>query len=146
MTEQVHIKSKTINNSRKSQSKYNGLIIGAVIIAAIVFAGVAWYNSDAWPWPSDERIRERLDTIISVCSNNENSKKCKELQNRYNATFMYCKSIADMSDFSIFHPMPWYGVAWEGKTSTPPDTYAGYGEHALKMPTQYYGCQPHLDE
>ena len=124
-----------------------------IIISIVIVAFIAWFNSDFWPWPSKDRIRERLDKVIDVCTDNEDSSECKNIQKRYGTTFRYCHSIADMNKTQTVYlngksyEMPsfsWYAVAWEGNSSEPP-------KNEIKLPNgttmpglnAYYGCQEH---
>ena len=115
-----------------------------IIISIVIVAFIAWFNSDYWPWPSRDRINERLDKVLSICTDNEYSSECKNIQKRYNMTFKYCRSMGDLSKKSIFE-MDWYAVAWEGTSSEPP-------KNEIKLPngttmpglSTYYGCQEHI--
>jgi hypothetical protein len=102
------IKTQSVKKKGSWFSRHKALII----IAAIVVAFIAWFNSDYWPWPSRDRINERLDKVLSICTNNEYSSECKNIQKRYNMTFKYCRSMGDLSKKSIFE-MDLYAVAWE---------------------------------
>lgn len=97
-------------------------LIGIVIITWI------FSRTDYWPWPSTKRINDRLEKVIDTCMDNENSYSCKQIQKRYNMTFMYCKKLSDGLD-----PLnqTYYGTAWEGQSSAPPDN---------TLAKTYYGC------
>ena len=137
-----------IKTSRSKHSNHKALII----LALIIIAGIAWYNSDYWPWPSKDRINERLDKVIDTCNGNETSKACKDIQKRYNMTFMYCHSLADSGKTNTFYlngqsfeipTFPWHAVAWEGTSSKPPEYKMTIGDNVTTMPSIYYGCQEH---
>ena len=129
-----------------------------IILVLIFIAGIAWYNSDYWPWPSSERINERLNKVIDICNGNETSTACKDIQKRYNMTFMYCKSSADLfgsnkkyqtyygpNGMTIDIPQyDWYAVAWEGTSSTPPENKIRLSNgETLSGFNNYYGCEAH---
>ena len=139
-TPSVIEKKKPLNQKKPFYKKK-----AVYIILSIVLASVAWYNSDFWPWPSRDRIRERLDKVIDICTDNENSSECKSLQSRYDMTFKYYHSLANSGEKNSWGlpTFPWYAVAWEGKSSTPPDSKMGYGDKTFTMPSVYYGCQDH---
>lgn len=130
-------------------SEHKALII--ITISVVTF--IAWFNSDCWPWPSENRIRERLDKVIDVCMGNENSYDCKNIQKKYGMTFRYCHSITDtdktqtayLNGRSIQIPyFPWYAVAWEGKSSEPPKNETRLPNGATSPSLSiYYGCQEH---
>ena len=119
--------SKTVNQIKSQPVKIKGSWFLKhkvfVVISILIIAFIAWFNSDFWPWPSKDRIRERLDKVIDICTDNENSSDCKNIQKKYGMTFRYCHSIADMNKTQTVYlngqsfQMPsfsWYAVAWEG--------------------------------
>lgn len=149
--------SKTVNQIKSQPVKIKGSWFLKhkvfVVISILIIAFIAWFNSDFWPWPSKDRIRERLDKVIDICTDNEDSSECKNIQKRYDITFRYCHSIADMNKAQTVYlngksyEMPsfsWYAVAWEGNSSEPP-------KNEIKLPNgttmpglnAYYGCQEH---
>ena len=116
-----------------------------MIFLGIVFAFVAWFNSDYWPWPFEWQRDNRLDRVLETCTNNETSSECKSIQKRLNITFKYCHSIGDWGKKKTIYingkpyewpDYPWYAVAWEGSSSEPPKSGSGIGSFS-----QYYGCQ-----
>ena len=126
-----------------------------IILFIMIVASIVWYNSDFWPWPSEDRIRERLDKVIDVCTDNEDSSDCKNIQKKYGMTFRYCHSIADMNKTRTIYingepfEMPlfsWYAVAWEGDSSEPPkkETKLPNGTTLPSLNT-YYGCREHKE-
>ena len=153
-------KNKPINTSlvsintapaRQIMKKYKG----AIIIVVLIIIVIGWYFSDFWPWPSKERIQNRKDSILEACINNEDSSKCKNLQQRYNMTFKYCSNLADyrvlqqkypdLSDlFGHLGELKRYGVVWEGKSDTPPETTYDVNGHQTTSPSMYYSCRDHI--
>lgn len=149
--------NKTVNQIKNQPVKVKGSWFSRhkvlVIFSVLVVAFIAWFNSDYWPWPSKDRIRERLDKVINICTDNENSSDCKNIQKKYGMTFRYCHSIADMNKTQTVYlngqsfQMPsfsWYAVAWEGNSSEPPknETRLPDGTTLPSLST-YYGCQEH---
>lgn len=138
-------------SAKQAWKKYGGIII---VIVGIV-AAIGWYFSDFWPWPSKERVQDRMDTVLEACNGNEDSKKCKDLQQRYNMTFKYCSNLTDfwtlqkkypdMADqFKHIGELNYYGVVWEGKSEEPPErTYEVNGQ-TMTSPSTYYSCSDHL--
>ena len=149
--------NKTVNQIKSRPVKVKGSWFSKhkvfVVISVLIIAFIAWFNSDFWPWPSKDRIRERLDKVIDNCTDNENSSDCKNIQKKYGITFRYCHSIADMNKTQVVYlngqsfQMPsfsWYAVAWEGNSSEPPknETRLPNGTTLPGIST-YYGCQEH---
>lgn len=144
------------NVPNKASSSWFSRHKAFVIISMLIVAFIAWFNSDYWPWPSKERIRERLDKVIETCTDRENSSDCKNIQKRYGMTFRYCHSIGDFnktttvygSDGKSFQMpyFPWYAVAWEGNSSEPPknETRLPNGTTLPGIST-YYGCKEHKE-
>ncbi len=153
-------KNKPINTSlisinaapvKQIWKKYKGVIIAIILVVSVV----GWYFSDFWPWPSKERIQNRMDSVLEACIDNEDSSKCKNLLQRYNMTFKYCSNLADYMvlkqkypDFSdLFNHMSElkrYGVVWEGKSDKPPETTYNINGRQTTSPSMYYSCSDHI--
>lgn len=79
-----------------------GIVIGVILI---VVGFIAWRISPYWPWPTDAEINDRLEEVVDMCSNNENSSECKKLKRLYSMTFKYCVKVKE-SDYGL------QGMAW----------------------------------
>lgn len=137
---------KTVSKRTSSKKSGHKGLIAFLVIVGLVVTGVAWYNSDFWPWPSDERIRERLEEVIDICTNNEDSIRCKNIQKRYNMTFRYCESTFPttktywINGQALTGPsFDEYAVAWEGDSSTPPKSNSYF------TLDQYRNCKEHRE-
>ena len=128
--------TKTVSVSKPFYKKKSFFVIPVILVI-----GIIWYNSDFWPWPSKDRINKRLDAVIEACNDNEYSSKCKELQSRYNMTFRYCQRWMDYTSgkYDIFS-VPYYAVAWEGKSNEPPK------DMTYVTMSSYSGCKEHLSK
>ena len=106
----------------------------------VILAFICWFRSDYWPWPSEKRREERLDRVVDVCTDNENSSECKSLKDKFGITFRYCEEFS----FDIFEKNI-YAVAWEGNGSMPPNNKPSnpYGIPSLE---KYRTCKDHLSE
>ena len=146
------VKSYSAKTKDSWFSKHKALVVFFIVVAAFI----AWFNSDYWPWPSKDRIRERLDKVIDICTDNENSSDCKNIQKRYGMTFRYCHSIGDYnktttaygSDGRTFQLpyFPWHAVAWEGNSSEPPKNETKLPDGTtLPSINPYYGCKEHKE-
>lgn len=134
-----NVRSNTMQKHPKNTRLYIG--IGIIVVALGI---TAWYFSDYWPWLSKERINERLEEVIDTCMNNERSLACKKIKERYNMSFKYCKSKTDGFDVSLYSTKPIYGVAWEGKSETPPESKIYFnGKWTTNWLSGYYGCTDH---
>lgn len=130
-------KLKTPGYTRKILLIYGGLLIFAITV-------LIWFiNSSFWPWPSQHEIDRRLDEVISSCMNNESSRGCSTLQEKYEITFKYCHSLADIPE--IGKNIPIYGVSFTNKF-TPynlegvmAEDYRITGEPYERV-FPYYGC------
>lgn len=134
-------------------AKPNGALkdfLVSLAIAGLLIAGLFIYF---WLSSKSEKRQERnrqsrLDEALAVCTNNEDSSTCKNLQSKYSITFKYCKSTLDsvedqykfvkLSDGTttiVANPI-WHAVAWEGTNSEPPK------EMGFRF---YYDCSYHIE-
>ena len=145
------VKSYSAKTKDSWFSKHKALVVFFIVVAAFI----AWFHSDYWPWSSKGRINDRLDKVIEICTDNENSTDCKNIQKKYGMTFRYCRSIADMGKTQTAYlngqsfQMPvfsWYAVAWEGNSSEPPKNETKLPDGTtLPSINSYYGCKEHKE-
>ena len=84
---------------KEGTDKQRKMIRRLAVLAIVAAVGVLWYRSDLWPWPSEERRQERLDMVLDVCTNNEDSEEFKDLQRRWDITFEYCQKWSDIREY-----------------------------------------------
>ena len=138
-------KSKASNNQdviklgKISIAKQKLIKIGIVIVTSII---VVWFvNSSFWPWPSSAEIGRRLNEVIDACMYNERSRGCSTIQEKYNLSFEYCHSLADVPE--IGKDIPIYGVAKKSEFISKKIADRSGDKTYNKYP--YYGCVDNLD-
>lgn len=100
-------KNKYLRIGNLKIKRKTAIVVGCIV--GIVIGFIAFRTSYLWPWPSQSEIDQRLLDVVDSCIYNENSRACKNLQNRYNMSFEYCYALSDIPEIGIDTPI--YGVA-----------------------------------
>lgn len=139
----------TSTHSRKATETDRAWQIKSIVIALIIVAGiiVAIFASEWFGDLSEERRNDRLEEVLEECNGRENSSKCKKLQEKYNMTFRYCRTISDTDRIKTYYTPdgmfhiempPKTPVVWEGNSQQPPKDSLGFSSF-------YHDCTEHDD-
>lgn len=122
-------KTKRISKKAEAKAKKQIYLKIAVVLIVVISVLVWFVNSSYWPWPSNAEIGRRLNELIDVCMYNENSRGCDSLKNRYNMSFEYCHSLAEIPEIGKTPTI--YGVAKVKNFTTQSLSYEGMKSERL---------------